>query len=102
MSNKPIRVLLVETFNRAYRVPLLMRLSEHPDIDLTLVHGTSLLGLCLAQIYRHPMVYLENWNQMLPAWLYVLVLSMISLDIAWNTPVFYFPAAATSEDSLQS
>lgn len=41
MSNKPIHVLLVETFNRAYRVPLLRRLSEHPDIDLTLVHGTS-------------------------------------------------------------
>lgn len=38
---KPIRVLVVQQINRAYRVPLLKKLSENPDIELTMVYGTS-------------------------------------------------------------
>ena len=37
-----IRVLVVQQINRAYRVPLLKRLSENPDLDLTMVYGTNL------------------------------------------------------------
>jgi glycosyltransferase involved in cell wall biosynthesis len=37
----PIRVLVVQQINRAYRVPLLRKLSEHPDIDLTMIYGTN-------------------------------------------------------------
>jgi len=37
----PIRVLVIQQINRAYRVPLLKRLSEQPDIDLTMIHGTN-------------------------------------------------------------
>jgi len=40
-STKPIRVLVVQQINRAYRVPLLKRLSEQPDITLTMIHGTN-------------------------------------------------------------
>ncbi len=36
-----IRVLIIQQINRAYRVPLLTKVANHPDIDLTLVHGTS-------------------------------------------------------------
>ena len=43
MGNKtPIRVLIVQQINRAYRVPLLTKLASQPDIDLTMVYGTSL------------------------------------------------------------
>ena len=41
ISGNPIRVLIVQQINRAYRVPLLIRLSEHPEIDLTMIYGTS-------------------------------------------------------------
>lgn len=42
MRNKnPIRVLIVQQINRAYRVPLLTKLASQPDIDLTMVYGTS-------------------------------------------------------------
>jgi|GEM_PF-3330955 len=42
MDNKnPIRVLVVQQINRAYRVPLLTKLANQPDIDLTVVCGTS-------------------------------------------------------------
>ena len=37
----PIRVLIVQQINRAYRVPLLTKLASQPDIELTMVHGTS-------------------------------------------------------------
>ena len=37
----PIKVLIVQQINRAYRVPLLKKLSECPGIDLTMVYGTS-------------------------------------------------------------
>lgn len=36
-----IRVLVVQQINRAYRVPLLRRLSEQPEIELTMIHGTN-------------------------------------------------------------
>lgn len=36
-----IRVLVVQQINRAYRVPLLKKLSENPDIELTMVYGTN-------------------------------------------------------------
>lgn len=43
MKNKnPIRVLVVQQFNRSYRVPLLAKIAEEPDIDLTMIHGTNL------------------------------------------------------------
>lgn len=35
------RVLVVQQINRAYRVPLLTKLSQQPDIELTVVYGTS-------------------------------------------------------------
>jgi glycosyltransferase involved in cell wall biosynthesis len=38
---KPARVLVVQQINRAYRVPLLTKLSQQPDIDLTVVYGTT-------------------------------------------------------------
>ena len=38
---KSIRVLVVQQINRAYRVPLLKRLSQQADIELTMVYGTS-------------------------------------------------------------
>lgn len=38
---KPIRVLVVQQINRAYRVPLITKLASQPDIDLTVVCGTS-------------------------------------------------------------
>jgi glycosyltransferase involved in cell wall biosynthesis len=38
---KSIRVLVVQQINRAYRVPLLKRLSQQADIELTMVCGTS-------------------------------------------------------------
>lgn len=42
MGNKtPIRVLIVQQINRAYRVPLLTKLASQPTIDLTMVYGTS-------------------------------------------------------------
>jgi len=41
LSSTPIRVLVVQQINRAYRVPLLKRLSEQPDIKLTMIHGTN-------------------------------------------------------------
>ena len=37
----PIRVLIVQQFNRAYRVPLLAKLANEPDIELTMIHGTN-------------------------------------------------------------
>ena len=40
-TKTPIRVLVVQQINRAYRVPLLVRLSEQPDIKLTMIHGTN-------------------------------------------------------------
>jgi len=40
-NSNSIRVLLVQQINRAYRVPLLKRLSEQPDINLTMIHGTN-------------------------------------------------------------
>jgi glycosyltransferase involved in cell wall biosynthesis len=40
-KTNPIRVLIVQQINRAYRVPLLKRLSECSDIELTMVYGTS-------------------------------------------------------------
>lgn len=40
-DKNPIRVLVVQQINRAYRVPLLKRLSEQPDINLTMIHGTN-------------------------------------------------------------
>lgn len=36
-----IRVLVVQQINRAYRVPLLKKMSENPDIELTMVYGTN-------------------------------------------------------------
>ena len=41
LNRTPIRVLVVQQINRAYRVPLLKRLSEQPDIKLTMIHGTN-------------------------------------------------------------
>jgi glycosyltransferase involved in cell wall biosynthesis len=41
LSRTPTRVLVVQQINRAYRVPLLKRLSEQPDIKLTMIHGTN-------------------------------------------------------------
>lgn len=38
---KPTRVLIVQQINRAYRVPLLTKLSQRPEIDLTMVYGTT-------------------------------------------------------------
>jgi glycosyltransferase involved in cell wall biosynthesis len=40
-NKNSIRVLVVQQINRAYRVPLLTKLSQRPDIDLTMVYGTS-------------------------------------------------------------
>jgi len=40
-SSTPIRVLVVQQISRAYRVPLLKRISEQPDIKLTMIHGTN-------------------------------------------------------------
>lgn len=40
-NTNPIRVLVVQQVNRAYRAPLLKRLSENPDIELTMVYGTN-------------------------------------------------------------
>ena len=40
-KTNPIRVLVVQQINRAYRVPLLKGLSECPNIELTMVYGTS-------------------------------------------------------------
>jgi glycosyltransferase involved in cell wall biosynthesis len=36
-----IRLLVVQQINRAYRVPLLKKLSETPYLDLTMVYGTN-------------------------------------------------------------
>lgn len=41
MSNEALRVLLVEQFFPPYRVPVFSKLASHPQIDLTLIHGTS-------------------------------------------------------------
>ena len=41
MNGHPVKVLVVQQINRAYRVPLLGRLSEHPNIELTMLHGTN-------------------------------------------------------------
>jgi len=40
-NKNPIRVLVVQQINRAYRVPLLTKLASQPDVDLTMVYGTS-------------------------------------------------------------
>ena len=40
-SAQRIRVLLIQQFFPAYRVPVFCRLAEHPQIELTLIHGTS-------------------------------------------------------------
>jgi len=40
-SKNSTRVLVVQQINRAYRVPLLTKLSQQPDIELTVVYGTS-------------------------------------------------------------
>jgi len=41
MSSNSLRVLLVQQFFPAYRVPVFCKLAAHDLIDLTLVHGTS-------------------------------------------------------------
>lgn len=41
MNCNRIKVLLVQEHFRFYRAPLLCRLSEQPDIDLTVIHGTN-------------------------------------------------------------
>ena len=41
LSSNSIHVLVVQQINRAYRAPLLKRLSEQPDIKLTMIHGTN-------------------------------------------------------------
>ena len=40
-GKQKIRVLFVQQINRAYRVPLLKKLSQHPDLEVTVVYGTS-------------------------------------------------------------
>ena len=37
----PVRVLVAQQINRAYRVPLLKKLAQHPDIELSMIYGTS-------------------------------------------------------------
>lgn len=41
-NKNKIRVLMVQQINRAYRVPLLKKLNEHPDIELSMIYGTNL------------------------------------------------------------
>ena len=36
-----IRLLVVQQFNRAYRIPLLKRLSEYSGIEMTMLYGTN-------------------------------------------------------------
>jgi len=40
-KDNPIRVLVVQQINRAYRVPLLEKLAGHPKIELTMICGTN-------------------------------------------------------------
>jgi glycosyltransferase involved in cell wall biosynthesis len=40
-KNRPIKVLIVQQINRAYRVPLLKKLATHPNINLTMIYGTN-------------------------------------------------------------
>ena len=40
-NSNSIRVLVVQQINRAYRAHLLKRLSDNPDVDLTMVYGTN-------------------------------------------------------------
>lgn len=40
-KENPIRVLVIQQINRAYRVPLLTKLAERPDLELTMVYGTN-------------------------------------------------------------
>lgn len=41
LTIKQTRILLVQQINRAYRVPLLKKLAEHPGIELVMIYGTS-------------------------------------------------------------
>lgn len=40
-KENPIRVLVVQQINRAYRAPLLKKLAGNAEIELTMVHGTN-------------------------------------------------------------
>lgn len=41
MPDTKIKVLVQQNINRAYRAPLLKKLSGEPDIELTMIHGTD-------------------------------------------------------------